>query len=166
MHLALLQKKWIVSLLTIVAVIAIACGDSATATPPPTATSTPASTVDPTELESYMDAITGFRDGKRRAPNLGRGNTRRRSRLEHPRRLGNFPAEGGNSGAIGGITKGGRTAGRGCISTRKVSFSLRRCSDFRIPYCRSARSRRPGFQRRRRPCRPSGVGCSTIKPPL
>ena len=58
MHLALLQKKWIVSLLTIVAVIAIACGDSATATPPPTATSTPASTVDPTELESYMDAIT------------------------------------------------------------------------------------------------------------
>ena len=58
MHLALLQKKWIFSLLTIVAVIAIACGDSATATPPPTATSTPASTVGPTEFERYMDAIT------------------------------------------------------------------------------------------------------------
>ena len=41
MQLTKLQKRWIGALFAIAALVAIACGDSATATPPPTATSTP-----------------------------------------------------------------------------------------------------------------------------
>ena len=68
---AKLQKRWIAILLAIAALIAVACGGSATATPPPTATSTPvpAATpgptpdagdlvaIDPDELQRYLDAV-------------------------------------------------------------------------------------------------------------
>jgi len=47
MPLAKLPKRWIAALLAITALVAIACGGSATATPLPTATSTPAPTATP-----------------------------------------------------------------------------------------------------------------------
>lgn len=65
------QEKWIAALLAIAALVAVACGGSATATPPPTAASTPAPTATPAptpgvggpvpiesdELQRYIDAV-------------------------------------------------------------------------------------------------------------
>ena len=63
MQLAKLQKSWIVVLLAIAALVAMTCGDSATATLPPTATLTPAPapTSDASESPVAID-----RDGLRR----------------------------------------------------------------------------------------------------
>jgi len=47
MPLAKLRKRWVAVLLAIAALVAVACGDSATSTPLPTATSTPAPTATP-----------------------------------------------------------------------------------------------------------------------
>ena len=61
MPLAKLRKSWIATLLAIAALVAIACGNSATAIPLPTATSTPDAgnlvAVDPDELKRYLDAV-------------------------------------------------------------------------------------------------------------
>ena len=54
MQLGMQNRGWIAALLAIAALVAIACGDSATATPVPTATVTPA----PTAAPSPTPAVT------------------------------------------------------------------------------------------------------------